>query len=68
CSDTVLVRLRTGKRTILARTKVSIAAGKSASVKVRLSKADSRRLTRRSTPVSFELVAQKLKVDATLRG
>jgi hypothetical protein len=68
CGDTVLVRLRAGKHTILARTKVSIRPGRTASIQVRLSKADSRRLARRTTPVTFELTTQKLKVNTTLRG
>jgi hypothetical protein len=60
--------MRSGKRAILARAKFSIRPGKSAAVRLRVSKADGRRLAHRSTPVTFELTAQKTKVNATLRG
>ena len=54
-------------RTVLTRRAVTLAAGRSVTVHLRLKPATRRTLRRHSLPVTLELEQQRLKVSATLR-
>lgn len=68
CRDEVVLRTRGRKPRTLGRARLTLAAGKSGTARVKLSKAVRRRLAGRSTAVRVTLAGRKVGHNATLRG